>query len=367
MKDHATFSRRSLLAALGLFPAARLMRGWQQTEPAQQPPATFSTNVKVVNVLATVRDKTGHVVNDLTQTDFLLDEDGRAQVIRYFSRETDLPLTLGLLVDTSGSQRNVLADERLASYHFLDKMMREGKDMAFVIHFDFEVELLEDLSSSRQTLRKALDELEIGTARHQQGNQGGGGAGGGYPGGRGRGGRGGGGGTDLYDAVYLGADEIMRKQHGRKAMIILSDGVDTGSKYPLTQAVESAQRSDTLVYSILFADPNAYGGMGMPGGFGGRRRGMGGGMPPRGGMGNEVDGKKVLQRIATETGGRFFEVSKRMPIDKVYEAIQEDLRSQYSIGYTPEGGPNNSEYRRIHLTTKQKVLVVQTREGYYPS
>src|ERR1035438_7007706 len=215
--------------------------------------------------------------------------------------------------------------------------------------------------------RSALDELEIGSGRRQQGNQGGGGAGGsGYPGGggypSGRGGRGGGG-TDLYDAVYLGADEIMRKQHGRKAMIILSDGVDTGSKYPLTQAVESAQRSDTLVYSILFADPDAYGGVGMPGGFGGRRRG---GMPG-GGMGNTEDGKKVLQRIASETGGRFFEVSKPMPIDKVYEAIQEDLRSQYSIGYTPEGGPNNSEYRRIHLTTKQKVLVVQTREGYYPS
>jgi VWFA-related protein len=373
MKDRATFSRRSLLAALGLFPAARLLRGQQQTQPAQQPPATFSTNVKVVNVFATVRDKQGHVVNDLTQNDFLLDEDGRAQVIRYFSRETDLPLTLGLLVDTSGSQRNVLADERLASYHFLDKMMREDKDMAFVIHFDFEVELLEDLTSSRQTLRKALDELEIGTQRRQQGNQGGtGNSGGGYPGGggypqgRGRGGRGGGG-TDLYDAVYLGADEIMRKQHGRKAMIILSDGVDTGSKLSLSAAVESAQRSDTLVYAILFSDPDAYGGMGMPGGFGGRRRGMGGGMPPGRGMGNTEDGKKVLQRISTETGGRFFEVSKRMPIDKVYEAIEEDLRSQYSIGYTPEGGANNSEYRRIHLTTKQKGLAVQTREGYYPS
>lgn len=363
------FSRRSLLAALGVFPAARFLRGRQQAAPAQQPPATYSTNVKVVNIFATVRDKLGHVVNDLTQSDFLLDEDGRTQTIRYFTRETDLPLTLGLLVDTSGSQRNVLADERLASYHFLDKMMREDKDMAFVIHFDFEVELLEDLTSKRQTLRKALDELEIGNARRQQGNQGGGsngGSGGGYPGsgypaGRGRGG----GGTDLYDAVYLGADEIMRKQHGRKAMIILSDGVDTGSKLSLGEAVESAQRSDTLVYSILFADPDAYGGMGMPGGFGGRRRGMG--MPPGGGRGGEVDGKKVLQRIADETGGRFFEVSKRMPIDKVYEAIQEDLRSQYSIGYTPEGSPNNTEYRRIHLTTKQKGLVVQAREGYYPS
>src|ERR1017187_8104013 len=284
MKDHAMFSRRSLLGALGLFPATRLLRAWQQTEPAQQPNPTFSTNVKVVNVFATVRDKLGHVVNDLTQSDFLLDEDGRTQVIRYFSRETDLPLTLGLLVDTSGSQRNVLADERLASYHFLDKMMRQDKDMAFVIHFDFEVELLEDLTSSRQTLRKALDELEIGTGQ-RQGNRGSGRGGGGYPGGRGRGGRAGGG-TDLYDAVYLGADDLMRKQHGRKAMIILSDGVDTGSKLSLPEAVESAQRSDTLVYSILFADPDAYG-FGVPGGFGGRRRGGG---TPRGGMGNEGGG-----------------------------------------------------------------------------
>jgi VWFA-related protein len=361
MKDHSWFSRRSLLGALGLFSATRLLRARQQTEPSPKPPATFSTNVKVVNVFATVRDKLGHVVNDLTQSDFLLDEDGRTQVIRYFSRETDLPLTLGLLVDTSGSQRNVLADERLASYHFLDKMMRQDKDMAFVIHFDFEVELLEDLTSSRQTLRKALDELEIGTGQ-RQGNRGSGRGGGGYPGGRGRGGRAGGG-TDLYDAVYLGADDLMRKQHGRKAMIILSDGVDTGSKLSLPEAVESAQRSDTLVYSILFADPDAYG-FGVPGGFGGRRRGGG---TPGGGMGNEGGGKTVLQRIASETGGRFFEVSKRMPIDKVYEAIQEDLRSQYSIGYTPEGGPNNTEYRRIHLTTRQKGLLVQTREGYYPS
>jgi VWFA-related protein len=292
-------------------------------------------------------------VKDLTQDDFLLDEDGQSQTIRYFSRETDLPLTLGLLVDTSGSQRNVLGEERTASFRFLDKVVREDKDMAFVIHFDFEVELLQDLTNSKAALQKSIDQLEIGMGRRQQR-----GGGGGYPGGGRRGGGGGrgrgGGGTDLYDAVFLGADEIMKKQHGRKALIILSDGVDTGSKLSLSAAVESAQRADTLVYSILFSDRDAYGGFGGFGGFG------------RGRM-NEPDGKTVLQRMSAETGAHFFEVSKRMPIDKVYAALEEELRSQYSIGYTPDSKATSSDFRRIHLTTKQKTLIVQTREGYYPS
>jgi len=367
MRDASNISRRSLLGALGLIPARRLLFA-QEPKEQSQPPG-FSTTVKVVNLFATVRNKQGQVVKDLTQDDFVLDEDGRPQTIRYFSRETDLPLTLGLLVDTSGSQRNVLPEERSASYRFLDKVMREDKDTAFVIHFDFEVELLQDLTNSRATLRKSLDQLEIGQQRRQQ-NQGGGGGGypgggypgggypgGGYPGGRGRGGgrsRGGrGGGTDLYDAVFLGSDEIMRKQKGRKALIILSDGVDTGSKLSLSAAVESAERSDTLVYSILFEDPDAYGGYSRFGRAG------------RGGM-NEADGKKVLQQISRETGGRFYEVSKRQPIDKVYEDLEEELRSQYSIGYTSDARETTTEYRHIHLTTKQKALVVQAREGYYP-
>jgi VWFA-related protein len=341
MRDAFNLSRRSLLGALGLIPAARFLRA-QQPDPLPG----FSTTVKVVSIFATVRNKQGQVVTDLTQNDFLLDEDGRPQAIRYFSRETDLPLTLGLLVDTSGSQRQVLPEERTASYRFLEKVVREDKDMAFIIHFDFEVELLQDLTNSKTTLRRSLEQLEIGQRRLQN-RQGGGG---GYPGGggRGRGGRAGGG-TDLYDAVFLGSDEIMRKQKGRKALIILSDGVDTGSKLSLPAGVESAQRADTLVYSILFSDPDAYGGFG---GFGRM---------------DEPDGKKVLQRISRETGGRFFEVSRRMPIDKVYEAIEEELRSQYSIGYTPDVNQTGKEYRRIHLIAKQKGLIVQTREGYYPA
>jgi VWFA-related protein len=349
MRNASDISRRTLLAALGMIPASRLLRARQQN-----PPPGYSATVKVVNLFATVRNKQGEVVKDLNQDDFLLDEDGQPQTIRYFSRETDLPLTLGLLVDTSGSQRNVLGEERSASFRFLDKVMREDKDMAFVIHFDFEVELLQDLTSSKAALRQSLDQLEVGAGRRQQGR---GGGGGGYPGGGGRGrgrgggGRGRGGGTDLYDAVFLGADEIMKKQHGRKALIVLSDGVDTGSKLSLFSAIESAQRADTLVYSILFEDPDAYGGFG---GFG------------RGRM-DEPDGKKVLRQMSTETGGHFFEVSKRIPLDKVYEALEEELRSQYSIGYTPDSKNNSSEFRRIHLGTRQKTLIVQTREGYYPT
>ena len=252
-------------------PAARLLRG-------QQANTTFSADVKVVNLLATVRDKQGQIVRDLTKEDFLLDEDGRPQTISYFSREIDLPLTLGLLVDTSGSERREIPDERSASIRFFEQVMRPDKDQAFVIHFDFEVELLEDLTNSREKLEKALNQLDTPQLQRQQ--QGGGSTVAAYPGGgQGgqRGGRGrGGGGTDLYDAVYLAGDELMRKQKGRKALILLSDGVDTGSKETLGSAVESAQRADTLVYSILFEDPNGYGN--NMGGFGGPRMGRRGGM-----------------------------------------------------------------------------------------
>jgi VWFA-related protein len=350
----ANLSRRSVLGALGLIPAGRWClpgaRAHQQN-PQQNPPRPeYSATVKVVNLFAIVRNKQGQVVTDLTQDDFVLDEEGQPQTIRYFSRETDLPLTLGLLVDTSGSQRNVLPDERSASYRFLDKVMRAGKDVAFVIHFDFEVELRQDLTDSKAALQESLDRLEIGRGRLQR--RGGGDPGGGrYPGGGGE--RHGGGGTDLYDAVFLGSDEIMKKQRGRKALVVLSDGVDTGSRLTLASAIESAQRSDTLVYSILFEDPNGNGGFGH-GRWGGRRIG-------------EEDGRKVLQRLSRETGGHYFEVSKHLPIDKVYEALEEELRSQYSIGYTSSAMSASTEYRHIHLVTKQKSLIVQTRDGYYPT
>src|SRR5262249_8325413 len=232
----------ALLAAAGLaFGEAWLL--------AQEP--TIAVDVKVVNVLATVRDKHGQIINNLSKDDFILQEDGRPQSIRYFSRESDLPLTLGLLVDTSLSQRRVLDQERSASYSFLDKMLR-AKDTAFVIHFDHEAELLQDLTSSREKLQSALDKLKtpdeptLARGGGQGGSGGGGqsgggwpgGGGGGYPGGGGRGGHHGGGGhggagTVLYDSVYLASDELMKPQKGRKALVVLTDGVDRGSKETL--------------------------------------------------------------------------------------------------------------------------------------
>ncbi len=403
-------SRRSLLSAFTLLPAAHWLHA-QQSPPAQgatpaaaapsqqapptqgvapasaapgQPPPTYSAEVKVVNIFASVRDKKGQIVKDLNKEDFVLDEEGHPQVIRYFARETDLPLTLGLLVDTSGSQRNVMSDERDASRRFFDQVLRADRDLAFLIHFDKEVELLEDLTPSREKLEKALDELQVTEPQLQRQR------GGGYPpddssgsGGSRRGG------THLYDAVKLAADELMMKQKGRKALVLLTDGVDRGSKYTLFEAISSAQRADTLVYSILFAGSNPYtnngygpgmgrrrGGMGYPGGGGGYPGG-GGGYPgggggyPGGGGGypdsGNRDGKKVREQIARETGGRFIEVSHHLPIDKVFAEIEEELRSQYSIGYTSDQTGETAAYRHIHLTVKKKDLVVQAREGYYVS
>ncbi len=317
-----------------------------QSRSQQQP--TISVDVKVVNVLASVRDKHGAVVHNLGKDDFVLEEDGHPQDIRYFSKESDLPLTLGLLVDTSLSQRRVLDQEKSASYTFLDQMLRQDKDLAFIIHFDFEVELLQDLTSSHQKLESALRLLETPDISRQVSR-------GGQPGQRRRGG-----GTLLYDAVYLASDELMKKQQGRKALIILTDGVDTGSRLSLETAIESAQRADTIVYCILFKDDDAYGRFGGFGFPGGGRRGRG-----RFPQESLPDGKKVLEKIAKQTGARLFEVSGKQPITEIYREIQEELRNQYSLGYTPDKATARSGYHKIHLATKQKDLSVQARDGYY--
>ncbi len=286
----------------------------------------------------------------MTRESFFIDEDGQRQAIRYFSQESDLPLKLGLLVDTSGSQRRLVSQERTASYRFLDQVLREDRDRAFVIHFDHEVELLEDLTSSRTKLEAALAELEAPNERK---------GGGGYPGGRTR--RFGGGGTLLYDAVLLASNELMKKQIGRKALVLLTDGVDVGSHVGLLAAIESAQRADTLVYSILFADPDAYPGFGNS-----RRRGAGtrANFPP-GSPFPGVDGKKILQRISDQTGGGFFEVSSQRPIEEIYTRLEEELRNQYSIGYTPSAGERPPGYHKIRVATNRTDAVVQARDGYY--
>ncbi len=382
-------SRRQMFkAALASLPAARLWSG-QQTQaaaPAQTP--TFSSNVKVVNVLATVHDKQGQIVRNLSKDDFVLEEDGRPQAIRYFSQQSDLPLLVGLLIDTSGSERRMIGTEKDASHTFLEHVLRPEKDRAFLIHFDREVELLQDLTSSRKRLEDALDQLNRpqfgaggnggsgGSNDPNAGNSGGGNnggyGGGGWGGGQGGGGRHrggmGGGGTALYDAVYLASNDVLKKESGRKAVIMLTDGEDNGSKVSLGEAVTAAQRSDTLAYAVRIADEeqrpmNNFGGPGM-----GRRGGGGWGGGQRGGGPygqNRPDGKKILQQISKETGGGYFEVSKKKTIDQIYSQIEEELRNQYSLGYTSDRPEAESGYRRISLTVKQKGLIVQARDGYY--
>ena len=362
------------LAALpGVGPALR----------AQDSAATIAVDVKVVTLPVTVRDKHGKIVSDLTKDDFTLQEDGRAQTIHYFSHEANLPLTLGLLVDTSRSQTNVLDAERNASRGFFDQMLVQPKDKAFLIHFDREVELLQDLTSSREKLLSALDLLKTPPGRDRSNDRRSNdpddsddsdsrsGSGSHHRGG-----------TQLYDAVFLASKELMKKQQGRKALIILTGGIDRGSKTYLESAIESAQRADTVVYSIYFGDSHhddrnqdqrrgggmGRGGGGWPGG-GGRYPGGGGGRGGRGGQRHpeepRTDGKKILQRVSRETGGRFFEVTKKEPVGQIYDSIVEELRIQYSMGYTPDKDSAASGYHHVQLAVKRKDLTVQTREGYY--
>ncbi|MBV9183026.1 MAG: VWA domain-containing protein, partial [Acidobacteria bacterium] len=200
---------RWLLALLG----ALCLSLWSQDQP------TFSSEVKVVNVLATVRDKHGKVVSNLTKDDFTINQDGHPQTIRYFTKETDLPMTIGLLVDTSFSQRRILDQERSASHDFLSQILRPNQDKGFVIHFDREVELLEDVTPSLDKLYDALGQLQ--TPQFRQDNDSDPSS---EDGRRDRHH----GGTLLYDAIYLAANEVMKGQQGRKAIILLTDGVDRG-------------------------------------------------------------------------------------------------------------------------------------------
>jgi len=318
---------------------------------------TFKVSVNVVNVLASVRNRNGDIIKNLGKNDFIIEEDGRPQTIKYFTQQTDLPLTTGLLVDVSGSQRRLIDEERDASRVFFNQLLRPEQDTAFVLHFARDVELLQDLTSSRRKLQAALNDLDM--RDEDAGRIGWPRRGGGYPGGGGGGGGRAAGGTSLYDAVYLAANDIMQRQEGRKAVIILSDGVDTTSKISIDDAVEAAQRADMIVYSILFYDDAAYGrsAIGFPGG----RRGRITFPMPNMGQG---DGKRVLQRLARETGGSFFEVSRSHSINDIYANIHEELRNQYNLGYTPDRA-YDGHYRKIRVMAREKGLKVQARDGYY--
>src|SRR5580698_9522497 len=302
MSDYSR--RRFVISAATLFLKA-----------ARAQDATFSSDVQVVNLLATVRNKNHEILRDLTRDDFQILENGRLQTIRYFTRESDLPLTIGLMVDTSMSQLHVLDAERGASLRFLDQVLRENKDHVFIMQFDLAVQTRQPLTASRRELGQALAYVDTPTRSQLQSQYGGG--------------------TLLFDSIVDASQDIMKKQQGRKALIVLSDGGENGSDASISDAIEAAQRAETLIYTILFSD-GSYGS--NPG---------------------------IMQRLAKETGGGYFEVSKKLSIDQVYALIQEDLRSQYSIGFVSDRPTAISEFRKIQLTVKRPALVVQSRDRYW--
>jgi VWFA-related protein len=363
--------------ALGLSASAQ-----QAATPSARAKSDLSVEAKLVIVPAVVRDKHNALVPTLKQGDFVLQVDGKAQTVRYFDHESDVPLTLGLLVDTSMSQRTVLDAERTASSAFLDKMLAPNRDKAFIVQFARQVELLQDVTDSKPKLQAALKLLDTSSPSFSPSANGDGNDT------NDRGSRGGG--TALYDSIFLASDEVTAKQKGRRSLILLTDGVDRNSKESLVNAIESAQRADTIVYAIYYKGTESHNNNGgYPGGGhhggGGGFPGMGGGWPGgggggggqrgggqgggRGGYGQNVDGKKILERICGETGGRVFEVTKKETVDSIYSQIAEELRAQYRLGFTPSTEAAAEGYHRIDLTltgaaAKDKDYV-QTRDGYY--
>jgi VWFA-related protein len=374
------FTRRGLLSALAAVPAARLLaaqdlptlkRAPQSSSEGEEKPKL--AEARMINVFATVKDKSsGKLVKDLTQDDFTLEEESKPQTIKFFEAQASGPLSLGILVDTSYQQSRSLADERTNAIKFVDQILRD-KDQGFVIHFDKDIELLQDFTNSHDKLDRALNLLEPAQPPQQQQQtqqQGGGypGGGGGYPGGgRQRYPQGGGfrrGVTKIYDAILLASDELMSKQQGHKAVVLFSDGVDSGSKTTLFEAISSAQKADTTIHTVLLAD-DQQSSYGNPG-YGGMGRRGGGRMPPPSGS-QGPDGKKILQQIAEETGGSFSSVGSFHHLDKIFADLQEELRSRYNLGYVPDPLSEVGLFRHIHLTAKlkKKDLVVQVRSGYY--
>ena len=314
-----------LLGALAIAASAQ-----QSSSSDDQSVATMKVNVDVVNLFFNVKDKNGTLIPNLSRDDFQVLEDGHPQKIKYFAAESNQPLTLGILIDTSVSQERVLPMEQQVGAAFLNDVLRQ-KDLAFVISFDVNVDLLQDFTNSGHDLRAALDRTRIN----------GGGGGGGLPG------MGGGPvpisnpkGTLLYDAIYLAGHDKLGTEVGRKAMIILTDGEDQGSQMRIQDAVESAQKADSICYVLLIADRGFYGISGY-------------------------SGDREMKKLAEETGGRVIKVGNKMEkLKEAFDQIASELRSQYSVGYTPTNNKRDGTFRRVDIKSK-KNYKVQCRTGYY--
>lgn len=289
----------------------------------QQTPV-FRKNVNLVNLFFNVKDKHGALIPGLTQENFEVLEDGKPQTIKYFSAETNQPLTLGILIDSSLSMQKMLPEEKVIAGDFLRQVITD-KDLAFVISFDISVDLLQDLTSNVRLLRSGLDKARINV----------GGGYGGAPGiGQGPFPVSNPKGTLLYDGIYLGANDILSKQVGRKAMVILTDGVDQGSQVKLRQAIETAQKADVICYVLLLFDPQ---------------------------YGSDMHD---MSQLAEQTGGRAISVGNPDKLGKAFSEISNELRSQYSAGYAPANDKHDGTFRKIEVKSKDGYKV-QARKGYY--
>ncbi len=271
--------------------------------------AQFTSSVRVVNLFVTVRNKKGELVRGLKREDFTVREDGRTQPIRYFSADSDLPLTIGILVDVSGSQRSVLDQQKGAAKTFLGKLFRPG-DQAFFVAFDRDVTQLDTQGFEVLTTNRA-------------GNRG----------------------TALFDALLQAANRA-KDEPGRKILVVLSDGIDTASNAKADGTIAALQRTNCIVYPIHFYDRDVFA-------F----------EVPSVALDNLRAGKRVLEKIAKETGGGFYAVSGEQTLEDSFSHIEEELRYQYSLGVSP--GPGKPGYRKLRVETKLRGLTVQARDGYY--
>jgi VWFA-related protein len=282
------------------------------------PPGQIRVQVNLVNLFATVRDKHKAIVTGLKMDDFQIFEDGQTQEITNFAAESNLPITLGLLLDTSGSETYMLSVEKEAASRFLGRVMRKS-DLAMVMSFDLDVDLLADFTDDRGRLDRAINRAQVNAAAGGVGQ-------GPLPASRN-------GGTDFYDAVYLAAHDKLADEAGRKALIILTDAVDTGSKMKLQDAIEAAQRTDTVVHVLLVAAD--------------------------GGDAN------VAKKLTDETGGRMIVVRSEKNLEQAFDQISEELRSQYTLGYVPMNKARDGAYRKIKVELRNKDYSALARRGYY--
>jgi VWFA-related protein len=297
---------------------------------AQDPEPTIKVDVDLVSILFNVRDKRNGLVGNLTKDDFTIFEDGKQQEVKYFNRETDLPLTIGLLVDVSSSQMNLIEIEKNAADQFFSNVIRP-KDLAFLISFGADADLLQDYTSSAKLLRKGLEDLHVNSE-----------VGGLHPGpvptsGTPRG-------TIMYDAVFLAAHDQLKGQVGRKVLVLITDGEDQGSRYTIKQAIEAAQKADAMVYSFFYVDRDFYRQYGIM--FGGGNAG-------------------ALKQMLDETGGQVFRIDRKLTLQAAFDELNAEMRSQYAIGYVPTNPAKDGTFRRVEIRTGNRDWKVQARKGYY--